>query len=344
MAGIDVFSSDGFTLRSLTSKINKMPFVPGLLGSLGIFGGTGINTLVTMIEEKQGILYLVKDTPRGGPGVQNPDAIRKLLPLANRHLPVEDRLNADEVQGVRAFGSESELETITGRVDEKLATMRRSVEATLEYHRVGAVKGIVTDADGATVLYNLFTLFGITEPDVVHFNFADSLVETGGQPASNAIMQLLNNIARDTEDALGNATHQGIYGICGRTFMDQLTGAAETRKAYDRWRDGEFLRQSWARRTFQYGPVMFEEYRGKVGSVNFIADNECRFFPLGVPGLFETTFAPANYTDTVNTIGLAVYAKTTPDPKQRWIDIDVQSNPLVYCTRPRVLRRGLTAS
>lgn len=104
------------------------------------------------------------------------------------------------------------------------------------------------------------------------------------------------------------------------------------------------LRESFARRTFQYGPVMFEEYRGKVGTVNYIADNECRFFPLAVPGLFETTFAPANYIETVNTIGLPVYAKTTPDPKGRWVDIDVQSNPLVYCTRPRVLRRGLTAS
>jgi hypothetical protein len=337
MAGLDVFNGDGFTVRSLTTKVNKVPFVPGRLGALGIFRPMGISTLVTMIEEKNGVLYLVKDQPRGGEATQNRAQGRKLIPLANRHLPVEDKLMADEVQGVRAFGSESEVETIQGKTDEKLTTMRQSVEATLEYHRVGAVKGIVLDSDGST-LYNLFTTFNISQRTDVHFNFTDAT------EFSKEIMHQLNDIARDMEDDLGGTPHQGMYGICGRTFMDSLTGNAETIKAYDRWQEGQALRESYARRTFMYGPCMFEEYRGKVGSVSYIDDDECRFFPIGVPDLFETTFAPANWIETVNTPGLPVYAKVTPDNKGRWVDIDVQSNPLVYCTRPRVLVRGNVGS
>ena len=112
-------------------------------------------------------------------------------------------------------------------------------------------------------------------------------------------------------------------------------------KAYERWLDGAFLRQGQARGSFEYAGILFEEYRGKVGSVDFTDASKAYFFPVGVPGLFRQYNAPADFVETANTIGLPRYAKQAVDQQfARWVMLHVQSNPLPICTRPRVLLKG----
>jgi hypothetical protein len=77
-----------------------------------------------------------------------------------------------------------------------------------------------------------------------------------------------------------------------------------------------------------------------VGS-GFIAQDEARFFPTGVPELFLTRFAPADYTETVNSIGYPRYAKQYPMPNGKGINLEVQMNAISLCTRPEVLRQGV---
>ena len=65
------------------------------------------------------------------------------------------------------------------------------------------------------------------------------------------------------------------------------------------------------------------------------------FFPVGVPGLFRQSNAPADFVETANTIGLPRYAKQAVDQQfARWVMLHVQSNPLPICARPRVLIKG----
>jgi Phage major capsid protein E len=80
---------------------------------------------------------------------------------------------------------------------------------------------------------------------------------------------------------------------------------------------------------------VFEEYRGRVGTVDFTDASKAYFFPVGVPGLFRQYNAPADFVETANTIGLPRYAKQAVDQQfARWVMLHVQSNPLSICTRP----------
>jgi hypothetical protein len=305
---------------------------------MGLFKENGIRTVAAQIEAKAGVLYLVEAQPRGAPANRNRDADRRLIPLNTVHLPVEDRLQADEVQDVREFASENALQSVQSQVNEKLGTIRQSLEATFEFHRVGAVKGVVYDADGTKVLYNLYDVFGVQAPDVINFKLSAT------DPEPGALRTLIHGVQRQIEDELGATPLTGTHALVGATFMDKLVSHPETLKAYERWRDGQALRESYARRTFEYAGTLFEEYRGKVGQIDFIAANEARFFPVGVPELFRRVNAPANFIETVNTVGLPIYAKQVIDPAGRWVDIFAQANPLHYCTRPRVLVRGIADS
>ena len=56
-------------------------------------------------------------------------------------------------------------------------------------------------------------------------------------------------------------------------------------------------------------------------------------------GLFEIYYAPADTFETVNTLGLPLYARTIPDrDRDEWVRLEIESNPLPICTRPQVLR------
>jgi hypothetical protein len=62
MPALDIFSGSAFSMVALTDAINKMPFVPGRIGQLGLFREQGVSTNSVMIEEREGSLTLVETT------------------------------------------------------------------------------------------------------------------------------------------------------------------------------------------------------------------------------------------------------------------------------------------
>jgi hypothetical protein len=52
---------------------------------------------------------------------------------------------------------------------------------------------------------------------------------------------------------------------------------------------------------------------------------------------FKTIYAPADFLETVNTIGIPLYAKQEMRQYNRGLDLHMQSNPLPMCFRPGVL-------
>jgi hypothetical protein len=168
MPTLDVFSNSAFSLTSLTDSINNIKAVPGRIAELRVFEEQPVATTSVMLEERDGILELANPLPRGGPGQSLPKNPRTARSLIIPHFQFDDAIMADEVQNVRAFGSESELETVAGKVLERQTIHRDSLLNTKEFNRVGALNGIITYADGSTK--NLFTEFGVTPADVVYLS------------------------------------------------------------------------------------------------------------------------------------------------------------------------------
>lgn len=337
MSVFDVFNSDPFSLVSLTDSINKVPFVPGFLGKLGLFEEKGIATTSVLIEEKDGILYLVENRPRGSSPQQNQAEKRKARSLVLTHLPTGDRIKADEIQGVREFGSNDQAKAIQNVVNSRLATMSNSLDATLEHLRIGAIKGQILDSDGTTVIYNLFTEFGVTQETEVNFDLNNA------NPTSGVVRKTCAGIIRKIAVNLGAVPFSGVHALCGDAFFDDLIAHKEVRETYLGQQEAAELRGGYAQGgmtygSFNYGGITFTNYRGKVGAVDYINTDKAHFFPIGVTGLFKNYFGPADYIETVNTIGLPKYAKVSPDMQfQKFVDIEAQSNPLPICTRPKVL-------
>jgi len=115
---LDIFNNDLFGVVSLTDAINKPVFQPGRIGSMGLFSVRSVNTLMVIVEEKAGQLVLVSPSPRGSPGQTLDKNKATGRPFVIPHFQIDDAIYADEVQGVRAWGTENELETVQGKVAE----------------------------------------------------------------------------------------------------------------------------------------------------------------------------------------------------------------------------------
>jgi hypothetical protein len=326
---IGLMNSDTFNLASLTAAINKLPFQPTRIGDMGLFEDDPIATTSLIVEEQDGVLTLIPNAQRGAPAKQAGSGSRKTRTFACTHLPYERTLRAEDVQGVRAFGSANALETLSQIVNNKLVEMKRSHSVTLEHLRIGALKGTILDSDGATVIYNLFTEFNVTQDSV------DFVLGT----ATTEIKAKCLAVKRYIEAALGAQVYGGIHCFAGKSWFDAFTTHARVREAYDRYMDGQFLRDD-NRKGFPFCGIFFEEYPGSVGSVSFVNDAEAHFFPVGVPGLYKNAYAPADFMETANTLGLPMYAKQEPMEFNRGVKIHTQSNPLPLCLRPKALVKG----
>lgn len=332
---LDIFSGDAFSLVSLTDAINKPIFAPGRIGQMGLFTETGINTTIATIEEKNGVLVLVSPTPRGAPGQTIDKAKRVVRAIPVPHFEINDAIMAEEVQGVRTFGQTSGFDSVQTKVGERLIDHRASHEVTIELSRIGAVKGVVTYADGSTL--DLFATFGVAQDAELAFDLTNKV--------NGALRRFCSAVTRQLSTNLGGVAFTGIRALCGDAFFDDLIANAEVRATYlnnpaaATLRTG-YLENGMSYGSFEFGGITFENYRGAVGGTTFVDTDHCHIYPEGVRGLFRTVFAPADYIETVNTLGLRLYAKQYVMDNGKGVNFDTQTNNLNYCTRPKALLKG----
>ena len=321
---LDIFSQDAFSMATLTATINNVPHKPGRIGELGLFTDAGINTTTLSVESRDGALQLLPTRERGAPATQARGNKRTLRDFRVTHIPHDSTILADEVQNVRAFGSNSALEGIQTVVNQRLTDIRTNHEVTLEHLRLGAIKGQILDADGS-VIYDLFHEFGVAQ-QAHEFVFSDDNLD---------VRDACVKVRRKVDEALGGTLYTGLHAFCGAEFYDELVGHASVKESYQRYQAGAMLRNDF-RDGFYYCNTLWEEYLGQVEGVPFIAADEAYLFPIG-SNIFRTWFGPADFVETANQIGLPLYAKQRPLDFDKGIQLHTQSNPLPLCLKPRAV-------
>ena len=324
------FNSPAFSMAALTSAINIIPNRYGRMEALNLFPVKPVRTRQVIVEEQNGVLNLLPTMPPGSPGTVGTRGKRKVRSFVIPHIPHDDVVLPEEVQGIRAFGSETEMESIAGVMARHLETMRNKHAITLEHLRMGALKGVILDADGS-VIYDLFDEFDIT-PAVINFDLGT---------ANTNVKKKTVDVLRYLEDNLKGEFMTGIHVLCSPEFFDALTGHPKVEQAYTYWQQGA-VQINDMRAGFNFGGLTFEEYRGQATDLNgvsrrFIAAGEAHAFPLGTIDTFSTYFAPADFNETANTLGQVLYAKQQPRKFERGTDLHTQANPLPMCHRPGVL-------
>jgi len=341
----DIFASDAFSCYSLTAAIQKMAPIKDIIGQLGIFREIPVPTTNIVIEESRGLRTLVPTTPRGGPGIPSRDSTRVATSFKVPHYQLDDTVLADDILNVRAFGS-SEPAPAGEIIGRKLATMAQNVETTHEYMKHGALQGSLIYPDSSVdATLDLYTQFGLTNKatDEIAVDFLTGTATT--DIAGTVVPAIRDGI----ELALGGTPYTGIVALCGRTFFRKLIGHAMIKGLYLQQVQQYNLAAvgsppgSQGYMSFTLNGVTFIEYYNKVGTSSgeandgtFQMDAEAKAFPIGAD-IFHGYVAPADIVEAAGTLGQIMYARQWLTPNGKAANLEVQSNVLYICTRPKAL-------
>lgn len=338
MAGMNIFTSDAFSAITMASAYNRRGFVPTMLGDMNLFQPRPVRTTDIWIERRDGVLAIVPTTPRTAPPVERPRDTRNMFALKIPRLAEGDTLTAEQLQNIRAFGSETEFMQVQQEVARITESLKEHHVLTHENMQLSVIQGLLTDADGS-VLYNYFTETGESQAAEIDFDLDNA------SPAAGVLRQQCVALARAMRRASRGAWGPGvrIVALVGDTFFDQLIKHSEVRSTYLASAAAADLRGSYLDDRFLFGGIEWINYRGTDdNSTIAVPATKAFFFPVGAPGVFEVAYAPAEFLPFVNTLGQPFYPMTLQDPSGReaFVRVELYSYHLYYCTRPGMLQRG----
>lgn len=347
----DIFNDDAFSLIAMTAAINNIDHVPGRAGELCFVGnGEGVPTTTVAIESKAEGLSLIQTSLRGAPAPKEKSDKANIRSVSIPQVKLEDTIGAHQIQGVRQFGSTDQLIGAQDVVNGRMNKMTLRHDLTIENLRLGALRGLIKDADGSTI-ENLFSLFGITNDnsgtglgggatDAAPKMFGMELDNGSSDSASIRIkcMEIVRWIKRNAKMVLPAGVQ--VHAFCSDSFFDAFIENEDVKRVYENSAEQVVrLGKNYAFGTFEFGDIIWENYQGTDDNTTVgIAAGTASLFLSGVPGLYEEYFAPADFFETANTIGLPRYAKVAPDNRfNQFVELHTQQNPLPLVLRPQTL-------
>jgi hypothetical protein len=215
-------------------------------------------------------------------------------------------------------------------MERKLTRMRSKHAQTREFMEINALRGKVRDGAGKT-LYDYFTEFGLTRMSV-DFDLGDDASDVQG---------LIRDVLRKIETELKGESMTSVLALVSPEFFDKLIKHPKVVEAYKFYNAGVQPLREDARRRFPFGGLVFEEYSATVTlstgtAETLVPAGEGIAFPLGTLDTFVTYGAPANLIETVNTIGMPIYARQLARPDGGAIEVRTESSILPVNKRPRL--------
>lgn len=345
MAHIDIFKGNAFSAMALGEAIRLIPNQWGLIGAMGLFSAKSIRGTVFSVEMKNGVLQLVQSSERGTPLPGQARSKRKMVDFRTERFGLKSRITADDIDNIRAFGSETELQQAQDEVMDRQEELRGSIDITREFHRSQALQGIVIDADGSEIV-DLFDKFDITRKSV-DFTFGTSTTDLAAK---------CRVVTRHIRLNLLGDVMTGIRGLIHPDFTDKLMGHADFKDRYKYYQNangGDPLRDDTSD-GLDFGGIRWKEYLaeapvpqedGTTVMRSFIPSAEAAFFPVGTRQTFRHFNGSPDYVGMANTPGRDFYSAVFPDRQEdRFVDVEAMMQTLPICTRPGILVRGHTSN
>ena len=337
MADMSIFLNDAFRAATLTAALNRRPHKPGFLGSQNIFTPKPVRTITIAIESRNGKLSLIQTSERGAPLEQADADKRDIRDFRTVRIAKGDTLHAHEIQSIRAVGSTSELQQVQAEVAQRLANLQDDVDLTLEHMMLGAIQGVVLDANG-DVIRNWYTEFGIAQPAEIDFALDDPTTDVRGKCTG-----VVRAMQRAAKGAWLPTTQ--VHALAGDDFFDLLVNHDRVRDTYLGQQEAAELRNGVAFDSVRFGGITYHNYRGTDDNTTVaISPTDCKFYPVGGKDVFQVAQSPAETFDFANTPGLPSYALLIPDrDRNAWVKPEVYAYPLPVCTTPAMLQRAKAA-
>ena len=335
----DYFNS--FKNADFVDGITQTPLQYGYVNSLDLFNTKSTSQTAIIFDKDYTTTTLLPQVVRGtNASTQGKERQADTFALKLAYFKHADRLTNEDIQGWRVPGSTDD-ETLGRATAEKMTDMRMAVDQTNEYMKLQALKGIFKTPDGQTVA-NMFSEFGISQ------NTIDFALGTSTTNVDQKLRQLKSGIAKNVQN--GGAI-SGVNVLVDPVFFDKLISHNNIKDAYRYYlnsgaqllRDDLSEYMKWGiMDTFSFRGVNFISYDATftlpdgTSEVAF-ADSTGTAFPTGVKDLFRGYNGPSAKISEANQPGQELFVRTYVDPRDEFVDFELEMAPLYFSTRPAAL-------
>jgi hypothetical protein len=338
---VDIFNQNAFGVLDFQEQVvERIDFKPQLLGSLDLFDPIYSFSRMIGVADRNGVLLLIPTSENGAPPEELIPRGAEVRAFQAVRLAKGSTIYMISIAQTLALPFDQQTREITQEVTDRQAQIMDDMELTWEHMRFGAIQGRVLDADGATVLFDWYSVWGIAEPAEIDFEL---------DVATTDVRKKCRDVKRAMQVAAkGSWTPSTKVGsLVGDTFFDLLLNhpqIKETRINTDR---APTLENIEGYSSVEIEGITFINYRGTDdGSTIAIATDKARFFPIGARGAFQVGWGPASeFKAGLNKRGQPVVGMVLADPsgREEWDRVENYSYPLFICTRPEMLLRAKAA-
>lgn len=335
MVSMAVFGGDAFNGAAMIRGIEKRTYIPQGLDEIIGFEPRPVDKDVVYIGQKNRLNGLIQSTLRGAPIEMRTRPDKDYRPIRIPRIAEGDQLYAHEMADMIPFDGETDEEMIATRIAEMQEDLIGDVEMTEEHMRLGALNGIILDADGSEIV-NYYDEFNIAVPSAVDLALDDAAMTIG---------ELRAKIGNLLTIPITRAAKTGMMGrvqmraVCGDAFWYALTGHPAVAKTYEGYAAAAALRddQTWS--SFVFAGVTWYHYRGSDdNSAIAIGANEAKVFPFGLPGMFQHVMGPFQESLAAEYRGRGrryfPFLEMDKSEKQQWVQPEIYCYPLFVNARP----------
>jgi len=331
-----------FTDIELTAAINQLPTPFGQMTAEGFFPAEPLATPYFEIDIINDVISALPVTD-GGPATVSRHGSTEARIFKVPQIEHQDDVLARDILGWQALAARSRTpETLANLVNRRLLNFKRKFNLTWELMRITAVKGVVVDGKGKTII-DLYDAFGLTKK-IVYFDLGNAAADI--QAACDLVYQL---IAIDLSDEV--MTH--VECRVSSQFFTKLIQHAKVEKY---WLNAQQALQlanivrgqdgGYQPRMFEFGNIRFIEYPAIIpmwggSSSRLVAQGKGHAYPAGTLDTHVTYVAPpedirvldgsaADVTD-------AIHVTTEPLKHGKGVEMLGQMNAVPIWRRPKLL-------
>jgi hypothetical protein len=331
-----------FTDIELTEAINQLPTPFGQMTAEGFFPAEPLASPYFEIDIINDVISALPVTD-GGPATiarhGNSDARIFKVPQIE-HM---DDVLARDILGWQQLASRSrQPETLANLVNRRLLTFKRKFTLTWELMRITAVKGVVVDGKGKTII-DLFAAFEITKK-LVYFDLDNASADLQG--ACDLVYQLI------TQD-LSDETMTTVEARVSNTFFNKLVQHAKVEKFWLQAQQALQLANlvrgndgGYRPRQFTFGNITFIEYPAVIPmwggtSQRLIASGKGHAYPAGTMDTHVTYVSPPEDIRVLDggaaDVNDAIHISTEPLKHGKGVEMLGQMNAVPIWRRPKLL-------
>lgn len=318
-----------------TDEITELDNQYGLLNSMGLFDTKPTSQTAIIFDKNTNNITLLPDADRSArQGSYGKDRSVETFSLPLAYFDHQDNITPEDIQGWRRPGTPDDAEALDRVRAEKMVDLRLAVDQTHEYMKIQAIKGVTTTPEG-TVLADMFTEFGVTQVEV-DLDLGNATVNLDAK--FNAIKRAIG------ANLKGLPGPQGIDILIDPDLFDRLIDHPKLREVYLSSQSNVRYQQDLAEfmqwgvtDTFSTRGLRFMSYDATFtkpdGSTEAAFTDEGYAVPR-VRGLFRGYVGPSNKLSGANRAGSPMFAFEYRDPKDEYHEMQVQTAPLFFITRP----------